>query len=109
MKAQFFPDYESPENLPQKVDLPNVVFNDELLVNLFVERLKLAYEGNDAYHEKTQEELEEGIRREKELVEQLAEMDESLQSLADAGKKGGKAVKGGKGATSDDAMREELE
>ena len=44
MKTKFFENYEG-DNLPQKVDLPNLVFDDQLLVNLFIERLKLEYEG----------------------------------------------------------------
>lgn len=43
IKTSFFPDYEG--ELTQKVDLTSVVFDDSLLVNLFVERLKLEYEG----------------------------------------------------------------
>ena len=39
IKSKFFADYEG--DLPQQVDLPNLVFNDQLLVNLFIERLKL--------------------------------------------------------------------
>ena len=66
MKNQFFSDYEG-DNLPQKVDLANLVFDDQLLVNLFIERLKLEYEGVDL--SVSQEDLENGIRREKELVE----------------------------------------
>ena len=56
------------ESLPQKVDLPNVVFNDEILVNLFIERLKLAYAGPDTAKGLSKEELEKGIKREKEIV-----------------------------------------
>ena len=65
LKALFFQDYESVESRPQKVDLPNIVFNEEILVNLFVERLRLAYEGSDAIRTLTEAELEEGIKREK--------------------------------------------
>jgi len=46
MKAKFFADYEG-DNLHQKTDLANLVFDDELLVNIFIERLKLEYEGQD--------------------------------------------------------------
>jgi len=44
MKDKFFADYEG-DNLHQKTDLANLVFDDQLIVNLFIERLKLEYEG----------------------------------------------------------------
>jgi len=66
MKAQFFADYEG-DNMPQQVDLPNLVFDDAMLVNLFIERLRLQYEGQDVSI--SQAELEAGISREKELVQ----------------------------------------
>jgi len=66
MKEQFFRDYEG-DNLPQQIDLTNLVFDDQILVNLFIERLKLEYDGDSLAVSK--EELETGIRREKELVE----------------------------------------
>ena len=101
------------ESLPQKVDLPNVVFNDDILVNLFVERLKLAYAGPDAAKGQSKEELEEGIKREKEIVAQLAEIDESLASLAasDQTKKAAAKPppKGAKGVAPEEALREELD
>ena len=51
------------------MDLPNLVFDDAMLVNLFIERLKLEYEGQDFSVSTVG--LEAGIKREKELVEQL--------------------------------------
>ena len=66
MKSKFFSDYEG-DNLPQQVDLPNVVFDDQMMVNLFVERLKLEYEGQDL--SVSQADLEAGIAREQELVD----------------------------------------
>ena len=101
------------DNLPQKIDLTNIIFDDELLVNLFIERLKLAYEGSETLQQ--DKELEEGIKREKEILDQLAEMDETYQSVGDndKGKKAaGKAPAKGanKGAVnSDEVLREELE
>lgn len=104
MKKNFFPEYEG--ELQQKVDLTSLVFDDALLVNLFVERLKLEYEGVNLAV--TSEEIEAGLRREKEIIEQLAEM-EDTQVVADP-KKGGKgAPKGAKGGASDEALKEELE
>ena len=50
------------------------MFDDHLLVNLFIERLKLEYEGVDL--SLSSESIEAGIKREKELVEQLAELEE---------------------------------
>lgn len=104
MKQQFFPDYEG-DNLQQKVDLPNLVFDDQMMVNLFVERLKLEYEGVDM--SVSQADLEAGIVREKELLEQLAEFEDHA-SAAEPAKKGGKAAKGGKGNDAD-SLREELD
>lgn len=46
MKSKYFADYEG-DNLQQQIDLPNLVFDDQMLVNLFIERLKLEYEGQD--------------------------------------------------------------
>ena len=56
----------------------------------------------------SQADLEAGIVREKELVEQLSELDDGSAADAKHDKKGGKAAKGGK--TSDvDILNEELE
>ena len=75
------------------------------MVNLFVERLKLEYEGKDLTVSQT--ELETGIQREKELVEQLADM-EDTQAAAEPDKKGKKPVKGAKTGGADE-LKEELE
>lgn len=81
-----------------------MVFDDQLLVNLFVERLKLEYEGINLGMSK--EELESGIRREKELIEQLAELED--HSAPAEVKKGGKPPpKGGKAP--EETLKEELE
>ena len=53
--------------MPQPIDLTNLVFDDQVLVNLFIERLKLEYEGVSIGVSK--DDLEAGIRREKELVD----------------------------------------
>ena len=45
------------------------------MVNIFIERLKLEYEGVDLTVSKS--DLEAGIRREKEIVDQLAEMEDT--------------------------------
>lgn len=69
-----------------------------------MERLKLEYEGVDL--SVSISDIEAGIKREKELVEQLAELEET-QVSADP-KKGGKApAKGQK--SNDETLREELE
>lgn len=47
--------------------MTSLVFDDGLLVKLFVERLKLEYEGVDL--NVSDSEIEAGILREKELVE----------------------------------------
>ena len=65
MKAKFFADYEG--ELPQHIDLTNLVFDDSLLVNLFCERLKLEYEGVDL--SESVADLEASIRREKEIMD----------------------------------------
>ena len=54
----------------------------------------------------TATELEAGIRREKEIVEQLAEMEDSHVAAADPKK--GKGAKAGK-ETSDETLKKELE
>lgn len=103
IKEQFFKDYEG-DNLPQQVDLPNLVFDDQILVNLFIERLKLEYEGVDL--EVSKEDIENGIKREKEIVEQLESMEENTAAAAPA--KGAKGAPKGQKAP-DEALREELE
>ena len=103
LKSQFFTEYEG--ELSQNTDLLNLVFDDELLVNIFIERLKLEYEGVDLTVSKS--DLETGIQREKEIVEQLAELEDS-QAPADDKKKGGKAAAKGAKAP-DESLKEELE
>ena len=104
IKSKFFSDYEG--ELPQQVDLPNLVFDDQLLVNLFVERLKLEYEGADLTV--SEEELEAGIVREKEILAQLAEMEETQPEKAADPKKGGKEKKGAN-KNADETLKEELD
>lgn len=76
-----------------------------MLVNLFIERLKLEYVGVDL--SVSQAELEDGIRREKEIVEQLADMDEPKEDK-DEKKKGGKGAKAGSKDPME-ALKEELD
>ena len=90
--------------MPQQVDLANLVFDDQMLVNLFIERLKLEYEGVDL--EVSKEDLESGIKREKEIVEQLESMEENTAAAAPAKPAKG-APKGQKAP--DESLREELE
>lgn len=55
-------------------------------------------------------EIEAGLLREKELIEQLAEMEDSHVAAPEDKKKGGKgAAKGGKGGASDESLKDELE
>ena len=106
MKGKFFENYEG-DNLPQRIDLANLVFDDQLLVNLFIERLKLEYEG--AKIAIPDEDLEAGIKREKEIVEQLESIDDTAAQPEAPAKKGGKAAAKGGGKSPDEALREELE
>lgn len=102
MKSKFFSDYEG--ELPSKVDLANHVFDDELLVALFLERLKLEYQGVEI--DVSKEDLEAGVIREREIVQQLAELEDTIASSDP--KKGGKgAAKGGK--PPEETLRDELE
>ena len=55
--------------------MTSLVFDDSLLVNLFIERLKLEYEGVDVAVSDV--DIEAGLRREKEITEQLAEMEDT--------------------------------
>lgn len=103
MKAQYFSDYEG-DNLPQTTDLANLVFDDIMLVNLFIQRLKLEYEGVDLSI--SQQDLETGIAREKEIQAQLAELDDTQVSADPKGK--GKGAKGGN-KPPDESLREELD
>ena len=103
MKQKFFTDYEG--ELPQKSDLANLVFDDALLVNLFVERLKLEYENTEMTV--SEDKLEEGIRREKELVEQLEAL-EDTSAPVDPKAKGKGAAKGG-GKDQSETLKEELD
>ena len=43
IKSQYFPDFEG--EFATKVDLTNQVVEDKLLIDLFVQRLKLEFEG----------------------------------------------------------------
>ncbi len=65
IKSQYFADYEG-DNLPQTHDLANLIFDDALLVNIFVERLKVEYEGVELTV--SRQDLEAGIIREKEIT-----------------------------------------
>lgn len=104
MKEQFFKDYEG-DNLPQSNDLTNLVFDDQILVNLFIERLKLEYEGVSLGVSK--EDLETGIRREKELVDQLSEINQENSGAPLDSKKGKAPPKGGKAP--EESLKEELD
>lgn len=104
MKEQFFKDYEG-DNLPQSIDLTNLVFDDQILVNLFIERLKLEYEGVSLGVSK--EDLETGIRREKELVDQLSEINQENSGAPLDSKKGKAPPKGGKAP--EESLKEELD
>ena len=71
IKTQFFSDFEG--ELSQKKDLVTMVPDDNLLVSLFVEKLKLEYANVDLSYDMA--EIEAGVTREKEIEAQLAEMD----------------------------------
>ena len=108
MKNQFFSDYEG--ELAQKKDLITLVPDDAMLVNLFVERLKLEYAGVDLEH--NMEEIEAGVTREAEIEAQLAEMEVSKDSADPAAAKGKpdkKAAKGGDKKAPDELLKDELE
>ena len=60
--------------MTQKRDLVTLVPDDNLLVSLFVERLKLEYAGVDL--SLNMDEIETGVKREKEIEAQLGEMDQ---------------------------------
>jgi hypothetical protein len=109
MKNQFFSDYEG--ELAQKKDLITLVPDDAMLVNLFVERLKLEYAGVDLEH--NMEEIEAGVTREAEIEAQLTEMEVSKDSADPAaaakGKPDKKAAKGGEKKAPDEILRDELE
>ena len=86
------------------------VLDDELLVDLFVERLRLEYTGVD--YEPTLTELEADIAREKEIEAILEENVESaagIQAAPDAKAKAKAPAKGQKGASSEDTLKEELD
>ena len=63
IKQQFFSDFEG--ELTQKRDLVTLIPDDNLLVSLFVERLKLEYANVDLSLDMT--EIETGVKREAEI------------------------------------------
>ena len=79
IKQQYFVDYEG--ELSQKRDLVTLVPDDNLLVSLFVERLKLEYAGVDLSLDMA--EIEAGVKREQEIEASLSEMDSIERKSAD--------------------------
>ena len=107
IKNQFFTDYEG--ELTQKKDLVTLVPDDNLLVALFIERLKLEYAGINM--ELDMEEIEAGVKKEGEIEAQLAEMEPAEKNSADPVAKGkpDKKAKGGDKKAPDEVLKEELE
>ena len=84
--------------------------DDNLLVSLFIEKLKLEYANVDL--SLNMDEIEAGVTREKEIEAQLAEMDQGEQKSADPlakGKGADKKAKGGDKKSPDEVLRDELE
>ena len=109
IKTQFFSDFEG--ELSQKKDLVTMVPDDNLLVSLFVEKLKLEYANVDLSLDMA--EIEAGVTREKEIEAQLAEMDLGEQKSADPAKDkkaaDKKQAKGGATKSPDEVLKDELE
>lgn len=109
IKKEFFESFEG--EVPQKVDLVSCVLDDELLIDLFVERLRLEYTGVD--FEPTLTDLEADIAREREIETILEENVDSaagIGSVPDLKAKAKAPAKGGKGgATSEETLKEELD
>ena len=95
--------------MTQKRDLVTLIPDDNLLVSLFVERLRLEYAGVDLSLDMA--ELETGVKREAEIEAQLAEMDQGEQKSADPVTKGkaDKKAKGGEKKAPDEVLKDELE
>ena len=67
-------DCQTDGTIQTKIDLTRLVHDDELLVSLFVERLKLAYEGSPSEDTVTKQ-IKRGLIREQEILQQLEELE----------------------------------
>lgn len=107
IKQQYFVDYEG--ELSQKRDLVTLVPDDNLLVSLFVERLKLEYAGVDLSMDMA--EIEAGVKREQEIEASLSEMDTIERKSADPAQKGKEKKSKGNAEkkTPEEQLHEELE
>ena len=104
IKSQFFPDFEG--EFVTKIDLINQVLDEQLLVDLFTERLKLEFEDKIK-----KPDLKQGCLREIEILKQLKDLEEkeaSAPNLADKASKGKAPAKtAAKGP--EEQLKEELE
>lgn len=100
--------------IPQGQDLVALVNDDKLLVRLFVQKLKLTFP-QEKSEESRIEEIKQGLLKEKELMEQLAELEAANAAGGDpkAAPKGkAPPPKGGKGAggpSGEEQIRAELD
>lgn len=93
--------------LATKIDLVSLVRNDALLVDLFVEKLKLSYVDHQST-EQTDEEIRAGLVREKEIMAELDELAKAAEAAATDPKAKGKAP--AKGARpQEEVLKEELD
>ena len=78
-------------------DLTGLVTDDYLLVNLFIQKLKLTFQPDNRSEQAKLEEIKANILKEKEILEQLAEL-EAANAGADPKAKGKAPPPKGKGA-----------
>ena len=69
LKNNYFPDFEG--ELPSKIDLTTQVIDDQILIDLFTERLRLEYENKPV----KSRDLKAGCARELEILKQLRDIE----------------------------------
>jgi hypothetical protein len=84
--------YFSGDALPRKVDLAEFVLDDHLLNGLVIERLKLLTEGTKS---KGPDSIKDGVKREREILKQLEDIEQAAQAAAADPKGKNKPAKGG--------------
>lgn len=71
--------YFSGDALPRKIDLAELVLDDHLLNGLVIERLKLLTEGKSL---KGTDAIKDGVKREREILKQLEDIEQAAQAAA---------------------------
>ncbi|CDW87464.1 mitogen-activated protein kinase organizer [Stylonychia lemnae] len=91
-------------------DLVSMIQDDSLLIRLFIQKLKLSFPQDKPEQVKI-EEIKLNIQKEKEILEQLAELEQQNAAVGGAQDKKGKAppAKGKNAGSNEDQLRQDLE